>query len=68
MKNRYTKALLFALVAMALMVGLNAMAQTAIEGQEIVDNASTVWTAVKALVGGVVGFFIVVKVVKWLRK
>ena len=44
------------------------MAQTAPDASDIVTTAQTTFNSVGAVVAAAVGFFIVVKIVKWVRK
>lgn len=60
------------LIAVGLAVGMSALAQAEstvpAEITAITDNASTVWTAVKGIVIGVVGFMILIGFVKMVKK
>jgi len=63
-------------VAVAVGLGVAAMAETTAHAQSsstpdastIVTTAQTTFDAVGALVAAAVGFFIIVKIVKWIRK
>jgi branched-subunit amino acid ABC-type transport system permease component len=69
MKNRmFRKTLIGA--AIAAVGALPAMADSSglPDPSTIVTTATTACTSVCVLVAGAVGFFIVVKVVKWIRK
>jgi hypothetical protein len=49
------------------MVSLSALAD-APDASTIVTTATTTFNAVGVLVAGAVGFFVIVKIVKWVRK
>lgn len=61
------KIVKFALVACVLALPLVAKAD-APDASAIVTTATTTLEAVETLVAGAVGFFVVVKIVKWIRK
>jgi hypothetical protein len=48
--------------------GAAALADGAPDASTIVSTASTTFDTVGALVASAVGFFIIVKIVKWIRK
>ena len=60
------------LIASGLAVGMSALAQAQAsvpaEITAMTDNASTVWTTVKGIVVGVVGFVILIGFVKMVKK
>lgn len=59
-----------AVLAMVAMLGLPAMATdpTAPDASTIVTTATNTFYTVGALVAAVVGFFVIIKIVKWIRK
>ena len=66
MKRYIKKAAVIGGVALS---GAAALAQSsAPDASTIVTTASTTFNTVGALVASAVGFFIVVKIVKWIRK
>jgi uncharacterized membrane protein len=57
------------LLALASLGTLGAQAQTtAPDASTIVTTASTTFNSVGGLVAAAVGFFVIVKIVKWIRK
>jgi hypothetical protein len=54
--------------ALAAVSPLGLLAQSAPDASGIVTSASTTFNSVGALVATIVGFFVVVKMVKWIRK
>jgi len=67
LKNSTRKLWLLALLALACPSMLLAQA-TAPDASDIVTTATDTFNLVGALVVAVVGFFIIVKIVKWIRK
>jgi len=69
--NRLGLAVRMALCAVALL-GMNlaafASAPTAPDASGIIDTATTAFYAVGALVTAVVGYFVIVRIVHWIRK
>jgi hypothetical protein len=58
-----------ALVVAALAAPSSLMAQVVMpDASTIVDTAETTFVSVGGLIVSIVGFFIIVKVVKWIRK
>lgn len=64
MKNRKS---LLALLGVGLLFGMSSLA-AAPDASAIVTTATTTFEAVGAVVASAVGFFVVVKIVKWIRK
>lgn len=53
----------------AIALGCNAMAtDTPPDASTIVSTATTTFNTVGALVASIVGFFVIVKIVKWIRR
>ena len=65
MRKLVTRLLLFAGMVAAAVIPAHAAAPDA---SAIVTTANTTFEAVGALVASAVGFFVIVKLVKWIRK
>lgn len=65
MKNRYHR---LAVAAMTFSPLALLAQETGPDASAIVTTAETTFNAVGALVAAAVGFFVVVKIVKWIRK
>lgn len=61
-------ARLLALAAVAAMAASPVLATDPPDASDIVTTASSTFNTVGALIVSVVGFFVIVKIVKWIRK